>query len=625
MEADALNPRALFDGNVCYEIPPFQRPYVWNEEEQWQPLWDDILRVAEALMESPETTERGEQRSHFLGAVVLKLRETAAGEVSKRSVIDGQQRLTTLQLLLDASQLVLEEHGDEDDAESVQELVFNSAKRFRNTPSRFKLWPSRVDRHAFEFVMDNELEVTAEASASRIHQAHSFFVAAIREWADVTGDPDKAKARLATLAQVLQQHLQIVSINLAANDDDQLIFETLNDRGTPLLAADLIKNYVFQQCEAIGADVDAWSETYWQDFDEDWWRDQVSQGRLYRSRIDLFLQYWLTMRLRVEIPSEAVFSRFRTFADQYLQSTADAEAFLKSLRRDADTYRDLVTREGDSAAAGFYRRVVEALELGSFIPLLLWLISDNHAVPDVEVEKALNAVESMAVRRTLLRMTTKDFNNLVVAALKELDSKPMDQIGAVVEGYLSRQTADARSWPSDDDLREQLPSIRLYGNVKQPRLRVILSALELRRRSERHESVTLPAKLEIEHVMPRGWRTYWGSDIQGDAELAAKRDIRVDTLGNLTLVTKKLNGTLSNRPWRDTDAAVVASTGREAGVGKRSLLNRYSVLVLNKDIVDSHDDAWTEDDIRERSRQLTESVIAIWPRPVPTPSVSSEA
>jgi hypothetical protein len=469
------------------------------------------------------------------------------------------------------------------------------------------------------------LEVTAEASASRIHQAHSFFVAAIREWADVTGDPDEAKSRLATLAQVLQQHLQIVSINLAANDDDQLIFETLNDRGTPLLAADLIKNYVFQQCEAIGADVDTWSETYWQDFDEDWWRDQVSQGRLYRSRIDLFLQYWLTMRLRVEIPSEAVFSRFRTFADQYLQSTADAEAFLKSLRRDADTYRDLVTREGDSAAAGFYRRVVEALELGSFIPLLLWLISDNHAVPDVEVEKALNAVESMAVRRTLLRMTTKDFNNLVVAALKELDDKPMDQVGAVVEGYLSRQTADARSWPSDDDLREQLPSIRLYGNVKQPRLRVILSALELRRRSERHESVTLPAKLEIEHVMPRGWRTSWGSDIQGDAELVAKRDIRVDTLGNLTLVTKKLNGTLSNRPWRDSDAALVASTGREAGVGKRTLLNRYSVLVLNKDIVETHEEAWTEVDIRERLRQLTESVIAIWPRPVPTPAASSEA
>ncbi len=623
VDATALNPRALFDGNVCYEIPPFQRPYVWSEEDQWQPLWDDILRVANTIIDFPEASEQNESRSHFLGAVVLKLRDSPAGEVSKRSVIDGQQRLTTLQLLLDAAQLVLEEHGDGDDAESIQELVFNGARRFRNTPSRFKLWPSRVDRHAFEFVMDNDLIVTPEASATRIHQAHSFFVSAIREWADVGGDPDKAKSRLSTLAQVLPQHLQIVAINLSANDDDQLIFETLNDRGTPLLAADLIKNYVFQQCEEIGADVDTWSETYWQDFDEDWWRDQVAQGRLYRSRIDLFLQYWLTMRLRDEIPSEALFSRFKTFADGQLHSITDAAAFLKSLRHDADTYRDLVTKEGDSPAAGFYGRVIEELELGSFLPLLLWLISDNHDVPNAEVEKALNAVESMAVRRTLLRMTTKDFNNLIVATLKALDGRPMDQAGGVVEGYLARQTADSRSWPTDDALREQLPSIRLYGNVKQPRLRVILSALELRRRSDRHESVTLPARLEIEHVMPRGWRTYWGSDIQGDAELAGKRDIRVDTLGNPTLVTKKLNATLSNRPWRDADAAAVASTGREAGVGKRSLLNRYSVLVLNKDIVESHEESWTEDDIRERSRQLTETVISVWPRPIPAPSQPS--
>jgi hypothetical protein len=623
VDADVLNPRALFDGTVCYEVPPFQRPYVWVEEDQWQPLWDDILRVADAILESPDDTEQNDSRGHFLGAVVLKLRDTPAGTVSKRSVIDGQQRLTTLQLLLDAAQLVLEVHGDEDDAESIQELVFNGANRFRNTPSRFKLWPSRVDRHAFEVVMDNELDVTAEASASRLYQAHSFFLSAIREWADVAGDPDKAKARLATLAQVLQQHLQIVAINLSAHDDDQLIFETLNDRGTPLLAADLIKNYVFQQCEEIGADVDTWSETYWQDFDEDWWRDQVAQGRLYRSRIDLFLQYWLTMRLRDEIPSDAVFSRFVQFSGEHLQSSTQAEMFLKSLRRDADTYRELVTQEGDSASASFYAQVVESLELGSFIPLLLWLISDNHDVPDAEVDKALGAVESMAIRRTLLRMTMKDINNVVVAVLKELDGKPMDQVGGVIEGYLARQTADARSWPTDDNLRQELPPMRLYGNIKQPRLRVILSAVELKRRNERHENVTLPAKLEIEHVMPKAWRTYWGNDIQGNADRAGKRDILVDTLGNLTLVTKKLNGTLSHRPWRDDDAALVASTGRDAGVGKRSLLNRYSILVLNKDIVELHEESWTEDNIRDRAKQLTEEVISIWPRPAPAPVEAS--
>jgi hypothetical protein len=375
VEADALTPRALFDGTICYEVPPFQRPYVWTEEDQWQPLWDDIVNVVDAVFEASDA-EAADRTGHFLGAVVLKLRETPAGTVSKRSIIDGQQRLTTLQLLLDAAQLVLSEHGDVDDAESVQELVLNGANRFRNTSSRFKLWPSRVDRIAFEQVMDNDMALTDQASTSRIHQAHSFFASAIREWADVAGDPDGAKARLSTLAQVLQQHLQIVAINLAANDDDQLIFETLNDRGTPLLAADLIKNFIFQQCEEIGADVDAWSDTYWKDFDEDWWRDQVAQGRLFRSRIDLFLQYWLTMRRLEEIPTDAVFGRFRSFSEENLRSVADAEAFLKSLRRDADTYRELVTQESGSPAAGFYARVVEALELGLLRPWS-WEVSSH--------------------------------------------------------------------------------------------------------------------------------------------------------------------------------------------------------------------------------------------------------
>ena len=87
------------------------------------------------------------------------------------------------------------------------------------------------------------------------------------------------------------------------------------------------------------------------------------------------------------------------------------------------------------------------------------------------------------------------------------------------------------------------------------------------------------------------------------------------SIGNLTLVTKKLNGTLSNRPWRDADAAEVASTGPDAGLGKRSLVGRYSILLLNKDIVDNHEEEWTEEDIRNRSASIATDVTEIWPRP----------
>ncbi len=462
--------------------------------------------------------------------------------------------------------------------------------------------------------MDNDLDVTAAIAETRIAQAHSFFSQAIRTWAEADGDPARAQARLAALAQVLQQSLQIVAIDLGAGDEDQRIFESLNDRGTPLLAADLIKNYVFQRCEELGADVDAWSETYWQDFDEDWWRDQVAQGRLYRSRIDLFLQYWLTMRLGEEVPTDAVFTRFRRYAGKHLTSMSSAKVFLAELRRDADTFRDFAQLDPASGPGRFYARVVETLELGATIPLLLWLISDNHDVPKQQSDMALGAMESWAVRRTLLRATMKDLNNLVVALLRELGQQPMDQAGSVTIEFLLRQTADARTWPTDAELVEQLPELRAYGNIKQQRLRSILAAIEAQRRSERHESIALPPRLEIEHVMPQQWRHHWPEEVPGDRERAARRDHLVNTIGNLTLVTQKLNGALSNRPWTDAEAHLAAPTGREAGKGKRSLLAHYSLLVLNKEIVDNHADVWTDQDMLNRGRELTKTILTLWPR-----------
>jgi hypothetical protein len=613
MEAKALTPRDLFDGKVCFEVPPFQRPYVWTEEDQWQPLWDDIARVADDVVNAGDDEQAiSRLAGHFLGAVVVKQLPSASGDPLRSSVIDGQQRLTTLQLVLDAAQLVMERSGHEDIAESLQELVVNDSKRFRGSPKRFKLWPSRVDRYAFERVMDNDQAVPVEIRDARIPQAHGFFETEISAWAELDGDPDKARDRLAGLARVLQQHLQVVAIDLSGNDDDQLIFETLNDRGTPLLAADLVKNYVFQRCEGIGADVDAWAAAYWGDFDDDWWRGQVAQGRLYRSRIDLFLQYWLTMRVKEEIPTDALFSRFRDYASEHLAQRSTAEAFLAGMRKDADTFRDFAELTPDSARGTFYTRVVEALELGAFIPLLLFLISERFDVSPEQVDKALGAVESWAVRRTLLRRTMKDVNKLVVALLRELEAHPFDAAGDVAVSFLRRQTADARTWPSDDEVANELPGVKAYGNIKQQRLRAVLEAIELQLRTDRHEQVTLPHRLEVEHIMPQGWRSYWDDGVASDTAAAARRDRLVNSLGNLTLVTKKLNGALSNRPWTDEQAWGIGAKGKDAGLGKRSLLNRYSVLVLNKDVVEPHKGEWTEEDIIARNASLANAVCEVW-------------
>jgi hypothetical protein len=524
--------------------------------------------------------------------------------------------MTTLQILLDAAHAALVELGYDDEAEFLEDLILNSANRFAGTKDRFKLWPSRADRAAFEAAMD---DTAAPVPEHRITEAHTFFAGEVRRWIVDGADEGETSVgtqdgRAVALSHALQSHLYLVAINLGLPDDDQLIFETLNDRGTPLLAADLIKNWVFQRGEDLGADTEAWADTHWAELDDDWWREEISQGRYMRSRIDIFLQYWLTMRMRDEIVSDTVFRRFREHAAACMVTSGAAETFLSELRRDADTFRSFAQLDPDTPAGRFYARVVESFELAATTPLLLWMLSPNHRVPDPQVEQGLSALESWVIRRTLLRMTMKDVNKLMVAVLSMLETRPVEEAGEAVADYLASQTADARVWPSDSDMLGSLPEIRLYGNVRQGRLRVVLEGIEKQLRTEKHENTALPPKLEIEHVMPRTWQTHWDEDPPLAADEAAARSKRVDTLGNLTLVTQKLNGSLSHRPWTDQEAVVVAPTGKEAGLGKRSLLDRYSLLVLNKSLISDHPDAWTEDAIRQRGVEMTQRLCSIWPR-----------
>lgn len=617
MKADALTPRELFEGTVQYEIPSFQRPYVWSEEDQWEPLWQDVKRVAEKLIRAGADEELlAAVSGHFLGAVVFKSKPPVAGDVARHSVIDGQQRTTTLQVLLDAAQEAVDSLGHEDEAEALSELTLNRANRFRQRSERFKLWPSRSDRDAFQYAMDGTGNPITD---HRIVEAHQFFRREVQSW--LAGqDEDEAAlgdqaARVRALAEVLQSRLFLVAINLAGHDDDQVIFETLNDRGTPLLKADLIKNWVFQVGEKVGANVEKWPDRFWLDFDDSWWREEITQGRYLRSRIDIFLQYWLTMRTHNEVLTDDVFRTFMDYGHGKMTTADDAEALLGALRRDADTFRSFAQLSSETVEGRFYSRVVEALELAATTPLLLWMLSDNHAVPSAQVARALGALESWVIRRTLLRYTMKDVNKLMVAVLAALEHADVEEAGDVVAAFLAGQTADARTWPKDSEVVAAIPEIRMYGNVRQGRLRVVLEAIEMLLRNERHELLPLPSGLELEHVMPQGWRHYWDQEPPLSEDAAYERDKMVNTLGNLTLVTKKLNGALSHRPWTDEEAVLVAPVGKDAGLGKRALINRYSLLVLNKELVEEHPSTWTEADIKDRSHRLAEALCAVWPGP----------
>lgn len=605
----------LFEGRKHYEIPEYQRPYVWNEEDQWAPLWDDIRRISEShLLESPHSV-----KSHFLGAVVVEVVNTTSTGMTTISVIDGQQRLTTFQVLLDAVGRVLADGNHETQAELLEELTRNKQSLYRETRQRFKLWPSRANRDEFASAMDPGVQ--SSEMSGQIQGAHDFFVTEAARWIaglpDEDGEtpPGQADERASELAKTLADRLVVVAIDLTDDDDAQLIFETLNDRGTPLLKADLIKNWVFRHGKQIGANVEQWSQDRWDDFDTDWWREEITQGRLSRSRVDIFLHYWLTMRLREEVKTEGVFQTFKAYAEPLMATPEDADRLLTELRADADTYREMGSLDEGTAAGRFRSRVIETMELAGTTPVFLQMVSKNHGIPADQIEIGLSSLESWVVRRTLLQKTSKDLNKLIVALLKHLSDVPPEEMGSSIHTFLSSQTAGTREWPSDEQFVRDVGSKRLYGNVKQSRIAAILGAVEEHKRAQdpKFGDVPPPSSMSIEHVMPQEWREYWRPVRPFSVEEEHARDKAVHTLGNLTLTPQPLNSSLRNRPWTDAEAEKLGAGGKD-GRGKWSILSDFNLQVLNKEIL-AHEDSWSEKDIEERSKELAQVVTEIWKGP----------
>lgn len=303
METFKRTPLQLFNLPQHFVIPLFQRPYVWKEDEQWEPLWKDIRRVAELRLNEPHLNPQ-----HFLGAVVLQAHDAGSNRVTTWNVIDGQQRLTTLQLLMDATSAVLAQAGADRFASQLESVTHNSANFIPDGESRLKVRHLNNDHDAFDEVMGAESPVdyaSLKHAESRIVKAHQYFTTAVSQWlGNASGEQFGLRAE--QLASVLQADLQLVTIELLSSENSQEIFETLNARGTPLTAADLVRNFVFQRLEAEGGDTKKAYKEDWP-FETKFWTKEISVGRYLVSRSSLFLNQWLIARLGEEIgPSNSL-------------------------------------------------------------------------------------------------------------------------------------------------------------------------------------------------------------------------------------------------------------------------------------------------------------------------------
>lgn len=602
MDTQVRTPQLVFMMPQRLIVPLFQRPYVWNLENQWEPLWRDVVRVTERLLADPAA----KHQPHFLGAVVLQQVQNPVGSLQARTVIDGQQRLTTLQLLLDALHAELLLVDAEQAAMRIEALVVNPPAFCALPEDQFKVWPTNRDRPAFNCVMGTEPPLDyekLELPRERLVNAHRYFAEQARAWLQLNG-PEEVAERADKLEHAVRELLQLVVIDLTADENAQEIFETLNARGAHLTAADLIKNFVFQRLMERGIDVESTYEQYWKDFETGFWEAEVSFGRLKYSRSSIFLNHWLIARTGEEIVAREVFSRFKHYAD--FESGVLMEALVEQIHRSSVVYRDFVlgasaSNPVDHLQLFAYRTSV--LESDVFKPVIVWLLDpEQDLIPADQIHKALDVIESWLVRRMLVRAQTSSYTQIAAELVTQLQKGDRTRAGEAIEDFFAGQTVGSRYWPDDSEVSQQLTILPVYLRLRRGRLRMVLEALEDHRRGwqagvEGLGGERVPrGKFHIEHVMPRRWQMNWAlPSTMTDVE----RDQLVHTIGNLTLLTGKLNSKVSNSGWGAKKAALI----------------EHDVLKVNVDLLGAAGDAWTDEKVRSRTLALIGDVLAIWPVP----------
>lgn len=609
----------LFDGKRRYLIPLYQRRYSWRETPQIALLWEDIERAVKRI-----EVDRSSLIPHFMGAIVISQVKTFGKQVQAFEVIDGQQRLTTFQLLLAALRDVAEGHGSSY-AREIGKYLLNDGV-MEKEEERYKLWPSITDRRALVKLVDSTADLSSVAGLAEndelVGKASTAAYDAFRKRIDVHVNVGGAyqESRLEILFEAMKSGLAVVSIELEGGDDPQTIFETLNSRGMPLSPSDLLRNFVFQRAKHLGQshgslNVDKLYEKHWLPLDRSFWSSQESRGRQTRSRLDWMLTDHLAMHIGDIVSIENLFAGYRRWTLDKAPFASVTEE-LEAISTTAAVEKRLFSLNEEDPV-GRFGRVANAFDVSTAMPLAIYLATEPSVAP--RLTEAFRALESYILRRDICGLTTKNYNRFFASLIPKLRTCDGDKVDELIV-YLSNRLADMDRWPDDSEWERSWVMREQYRSARQPRLRYVLETIESAKHTALTEDIHIRSTLTIEHIMPQKWQTNWAlpgmegvteADYGPEAsERVRARNSIVNTFGNLTLITGAMNSSVSNGHFSVKMPAVRA----------------FTALALNRELSDF--ELWDESTIRRRGAALFELARTIWSAPnrvqAATPGVDGE-
>lgn len=609
-------------------VPFYQRSYVWTLSNQWAQLWDDIRAKAESRLNGNKSTP------HFLGAVVLDPQpRTGLIGVDTLHIIDGQQRLTTLQFILKSVLLTLKSVNSTAISEIVSGTLKNTNPDTMRDPNieTFKVWPTFRDRKnyrlAFEAInLEAMINIfpnsfTQRETIRKIGVNHPppleaiwFFTEKFEKWVKA-GNEIEIPVRSEILATSILQDLKIVSIVLDEDDDAQIIFETLNGRGAQLHATDLIRNFIFMRADREGTDSEELYNEFWSKFESSYWNEEQRRGRMRKPRIEWFIHASLQAELQEEVDLGRLYFEYRRYVfNGNMPKTAQTQ--LDTLSKYAVQYKELISGEGESPIARFGLRI-SPYDITTLHPLAL-LIS-VAPISDESKDEMFNILVSYVVRRTICGLTAKNYNNVFITALRNLSKSEVTP--EALRSFFSSLNGEASRWPKDEEFKNICITGSIYpGRLETPKMRAILAELELGLRQASRTENSFNSNLinlDIDHILPKSWYTYWplpdgtvvnsselynirlrhamGVQLEEKENAILTRENCIPTMGNLTLLNLSVNREAQHKSFQI----------------KKDLLLANTHLRLNIPLLGIKQ--WDEDAILKRGELLADIALKVWP------------
>ncbi|AFY53368.1 hypothetical protein Riv7116_0781 [Rivularia sp. PCC 7116] len=572
MQVNQISLRRLLDCSVQYQIPLFQRPYSWKEEN-WEVLWNDLINLYEEQFEG----------SYFLGPIVTQAVNGTPGSISPYLVIDGQQRLTTLTILL----AVVRNHLKKNEpkiAEKIHELYL--INKYEEGSKYYKVLPTQSDCQIYQSIVDSYKNIKNLKKEGKIYEAYKFFEKKLK-------NPGMdLEIEYIQFHNLILERLTLVNITTEDSDNPYLIFESLNNKGEELTQADLIRNYVFMKLPENERD-----EVYkkqWRPVEEQF-HTEIQSPKSKASKVsssdELTKAIWFYFRRKGDSISEkSVYQELKKCFDR-CANHQEFKSELSKLLKFVEYYQRMnfyVVEPEDKLNIRFRRLKRLDFSTCQIFILSIYEKYDDGELSLEEFEAILRYLESYFVRRLFTKVSPSTLGKVFDNLYKEVDKTKSKSILEGLRKVLTNYDK-TKIFPDDEAFREGIINTEIYPKTStyRDRAKLILETLEEHQTKE----VVVFDRLQIEHIMPQKLRKEWKTSL--GVSHAAIHKKWLHTLGNLTLTG--YNPELSNKPFEE----------------KVNLL-RESNVTLNRHFHKM--DTWNESTIKTRAEDLAKIALKIWVR-----------